>query len=962
MPDVPYIIRARNQKAHQQRRNPGGKIALGCSLLISLIFALTGMFFGLVYIDLTRDLPSPDAIPALIESPDGLLHQPTRLYDRTGEHVLYTLENPGAADREVLTLDTSQDNFFPPSLVTATLAVADPDFWQHPGFKLNALNPVESPTLAQRLVSDLLLWNEPQGIRRALRQRLLAAQITSRYGREQVLSWYLNTANYGRLTFGADAAARVYFGKPAAELTLAESTLLAAISETPALNPLDAPQAARDRQLEVLTIMADQGAISPQQVAEIKGAQLAFRSSVPSQQNLAPAFANLVLEQLGKSIDLARLERGGYKVITTLDYDLQLQAACAAAALKARQLGDTSLPQAADGRECQSARLLPTIPQNSQTLAADAAANLIIYNPGLGEILAMVGDVDAGKDPAHKPGHPGGTILTPFYYLTAFTRGLSPATLVWDIPNETQEQSSENQFHGPVRMRTALANDYLLPLNQLVAQVGMENLWKTIQQLGLATGEPAPQSESELFHDSRVTLLEVIQAYGIFANQGILSGQPVSNENNSNGVNRLEPVSILHVEDKLAHLRPVQTPSLEEIRPSQRPVINPQLAYLMNDVLSDETARWPSLGHPNPLEIGRIAAAKIGESSDGSGAWTVGYTPERLVAVWMGTDTNNSSGSNLAQQTAALWHAMMQYSLKDQPSQDWSIPAGVSRMNVCNPSGLLPSVDCPDVVSEVFLAGTEPTQLDNLYRVFQINRETGRLATAFTPPDQIEERVYMILPPEAEAWARLSGLPTPPEEYDVIQASTGGITGTQITEPAMLANVSGKVEISGSAYGEGFAYYQLQAGKGLNPRSWLQIGEDVTQPVEDDLLGIWDTDDLDGLHTIQLQVVRTDQRVSSTVIQVTVDNLPPEVSILSPSANQEIVPRAGQITFLVDAQDNLEVQQVDFYLDEKLLGSRFPPPYAIPWQSQSGNHTLRAVAIDRAGNQSDATLEFSVSP
>lgn len=231
MPDVPYIIRVRNQKAHEQRRNPGGKIALGCSLLISLIIALSGMLLGLIYIDLTRDLPSPDALPALIESPDGLLYQPTRLYDRTGEHILYSLENPGASEREVLTLDTSQENYFPPSLITATLAVADPDFWQHPGFRLNSLNPRESPTLAQRLVSDLLLWNEPQGIRRALRERLLAAQITARYGRERVLSWYLNTANYGRLSFGADAAARVYFGKTAAQLTLAEATMLAAISE-----------------------------------------------------------------------------------------------------------------------------------------------------------------------------------------------------------------------------------------------------------------------------------------------------------------------------------------------------------------------------------------------------------------------------------------------------------------------------------------------------------------------------------------------------------------------------------------------------------------------------------------------------------------------------------------------------------------------------------------------------------
>jgi len=962
MPDVPYIIRTRNQKALKHRQNPWGKIALGCSLLISLMISLAGMLSGLIYIELTRDLPSPDAIVALIESPDGLLYQPTRLYDRSGEHVLYSLENPAARDRDVLNLDTSQANYFPASLITATLAVSDPGFWQHPGFRLDSLNLNESSTLAQQLVSDLLLWDEPQGIRRALRERLLAAQITSRYGRERVLSWYLNTANYGRLAFGADAAARVYFGKPAAELTLAEASLLAAVSETPALNPLDAPGAAQDRQREALEIMVNQGVVTQDQAAELGRQDLAFQASVPAQQNLAPAFANLVLEQLTNQIDLARLERGGYKITTTLDYALQLQATCAAATLKARQAGETNPPQAADGSECQSARLLPTIPQGSQTTPENSAVNIIISDPEKGEILALVGDVEAGKDPAHKPGHPAGTILTPFSYLTAFSRGLSPATLVWDIPSQDQETDRDAEYHGPMRMRTALANDYLLPLNQVINQVGLENVWKTVQQLGLASGEVAPETGGELLNSTPLTLLELSQAYGIFANQGILTGLQAEPENGSNGASQIEPVTVLDVEDTLAHLRPDQITLAGGGRQSQRPVINPQLAFLMNDVLSDETARWPSLGHPNMLEIGRPVAAKIGETPNGNDAWTVGYTPERLVAVWAGRDANGSTTSNLAQQSAALWHAVMQYSLKDLPYQDWTVPAGISRLNVCNPSGLLPSADCLDVVSEVFLAGTEPTQPDSLYRSFQINRETGRLATAFTPPDLIGERVYMILPPEAEAWARLAGLPTPPEEYDVIQTPAGQITGTQITSPAMLANISGKIDLVGSAYGEDFAYYRLQAGKGLNPRTWLQIGEDATQPVEQGLLGVWDTQGLDGLHTVQLQVVRNDQRVTNAVIQVTVDNQPPEIAILSPSAGQEVNPRSGQITFLVDAQDNLGIQQVDFYLDGKLLDSRFQSPYAIPWQSKSGKHILRAVATDRAGNQSEATREFTVAP
>jgi membrane carboxypeptidase/penicillin-binding protein PbpC len=545
--------------------------------------------------------------------------------------------------------------------------------------------------------------------------------------------------------------------------------------------------------------------------------------------------------------------------------------------------------------------------------------------------------------------------------LTAFTRGLSPANLVWDIPSQNQEANSEYQYHGPLRMRTAMANDYLLPMEQVITQVGLDNVWKTIQQLGLASGEAALHNSGELVDNVPLTLLELSQAYGILATQGILAGMLADDENGSNGATNMEPITILEVKDTLAHLRPDAT-QLEGTILSQRPVINPQLAYLVTDVLSDETARWPSLGHPNPLEIGRPVAAKIGRTSSGKDAWTVGYMPERVVAVWMGTGADDANLNNLPRQSAALWHALMQYSLRDLPSQEWSVPPGINRLNVCNPSGLLPSADCPDVVSEVFLAGTEPTQTDSLYRTFQINRETGRLATAFTPPDLIEERVYLIVPPEAETWARLSGLPTPPEEYDVILAPRDQSTNAQITSPAMLANVSDIVEIIGSAQGEDFAFYRLQVGKGLNPRTWLQIGEDVNQPIDQGLLGSWDTQGLDGLHTIQLLVVQTDQTVNSAVIQVTADNVPPEVSILSPSAGEEVTPRSGQITFLVDAQDNLDIQQVDFYLDGKRLETLYYSPFAIPWQSQPGKHVLRAVASDRAGNESEATSEFSVSP
>jgi membrane peptidoglycan carboxypeptidase len=930
-------------------------MGLGCALLLSLFVSLAGIVLGYFYIDLTRDLPSVDALPNLLEPPNGLLLQPTRLYDRTGEHVLLSLENPAAVNREYLTLDANQPNYLPPALITATLATTDPDFWTHPGFYTDDQNDGELHTLAQRLVSELLLWDEPPGWRRDFRERLLAAQITARFGRERLLTWYLNSTNYGRLAFGADAASRVYFDKPASELSLAEAALLAGVAQAPALNPLDTPTAATERQRAVLQEMLVQGVISSEQLLQAQQESLTFSPAVVRRDNLAPAFSQLVLDQLSDRYNLERLERGGYRITTSLDYDLQLQAECAASAQLARLAGNLEEIKAQDGSDCKAARLLPTIPQKPEEQLQDLTAEIAVYDPVQGQLLALV-----GNEAAFQSEHPTGTILSPFIYLTAFTRGLSPASLLWDIPGTSGINNFNEQYHGPVRLRLAMANDYLTPANQVITQVGLENVWKTIQQFGLTNGEAASTSR-DLLEKPKASLIQLSQAYGAFANQGILAGERHTDPNGQESPDNIQPVTILHLEDALG--RPWSgVDSVDKNNTFiQRPVINTQLAYLMTNALSDETARWQSLGHPNPLEIGRPAAAKIGQTVDGSGGWTLGYTPDTVVGVYLGSQEIGATNTSLSRQAAALWHAVMQYAQRERVPQDWDMPAGVSQVRVCDPSGLQPSADCPNVVNEVFLTGTEPTQLDNLYRSIQVNRETGRLATALTPQDLITERVYLIVPPEAQEWASQSGLLTPPQEYDIIQDSSSvSSPNAQITSPVMLATVKGTITLEGTAAGENFAFYRLLTGNGLNPRNWLQIGEDITQPVEGGKLGVWDTQGLDGLYTIQLQVVRNDQRVESDLLQVTVDNIPPQAAITSPLDGQEAMPRAGQITLSVDAQDNLEIQLVEFYLDGKLLDKIYQSPYALSWESLPGTHSLRVVAMDKAGNTAESAIEFSV--
>jgi hypothetical protein len=216
---------------------------------------------------------------------------------------------------------------------------------------------------------------------------------------------------------------------------------------------------------------------------------------------------------------------------------------------------------------------------------------------------------------------------------------------------------------------------------------------------------------------------------------------------------------------------------------------------------------------------------------------------------------------------AGLWAAVMKTASRDLPASSWKIPQGVTTLQVCDPSGLLPTEACPNVVSEVFLNGYEPLQADTLYKTYSVNRETGFLATVFTPAGLVEERTYMIVPELARDWAARAGLPNPPSVYDTIQAPPFR-ADLHIASPAMFASVNGKVQVRGSAAGADFDFYRLQYGQGLNPSQWVLIAESQT-PVADGLLGVWDANGLKGLYALQLVVIRSGQRVETYTVQVT---------------------------------------------------------------------------------------------
>ncbi len=834
MPQITPILRARRKRriAKQHKGEARARNALlSAGMIVSLLTAALIIVAAFSYVNLTRDLPSVQILPSLLNPPSGLLLQPTRITDRTGENVIYTFA-PNNSPRRYIPLGDNNPQYLPKSLTDAVIARSDPRFWRHAGYDLTTITNYElHPTLAQRLVFELLLFNEPPTLRRALRERILAAQITAEFGRTQILEWYLNSAHFGRHAFGAEAAAQLYFGKSAAQLTTAESAILAGVSDSPSLNPYDAPSTALERGKETIRMMSTLGLLSDQGADNALGESPFFQTPPPALPQVAPAFVNLLLAQLDSQFPRERIERGGLTIISTLDYDVQRQSSCVTAFYAARLAG---LPDPLI--ECDSLRFLSALPPTIQV--PDSSASAVITNPKTGQILAVVGETFQAQETPLIGAHNPGSSLDAFVYLTGFTRGLSPASLIWDIPGKTSTQNFDNEYHGPMRLRVALANDYPAPAAQVSAQIGAENVTKIASSFGVS-------------RDEQLTLLNAAGAYGVFAQNGVYFGQNLNEA--------FMPVTILRVEGGDGAVW------LDWSTPQAKPVVTPGLAYLINNSLSDETARVDALRTSNVLDVGIPAAVKLGQTEDALDTWAIGYSPSRVVATWTGTRDGNELSPRAP---AVLWNALMQIASQNVPPEDWSLPADVSVINVCDPSGMLPTSECPTIVNEVFLNGNEPIQADNMYRKFSINRETNLLATVFTLPQLIEDRVYLVVPPDARSWAESAGLEIPPANYDVIQAPPIN-PDVNITSPELFAEVSGNVTIIGTAAGTDFVSYRILVGQGLNPQEWIQVAEG-SESITNGPLAEWDTSELSGLFAVQLQVVRSDQVVDSAIIQVTV--------------------------------------------------------------------------------------------
>jgi len=383
-----------------------------------------------------------------------------------------------------------------------------------------------------------------------------------------------------------------------------------------------------------------------------------------------------------------------------------------------------------------------------------------------------------------------------------------------------------------------MLNDSLIPAGQVFNQMGAALVHQTMLPFGLDLS--ADNLQALLGTENRYSVIQMAQSYAVFAAQGVLFGQGTPQG--------LEPSAILavHGSDGYSYA--------DWSIPASEQVVSVQLSYLVTDVLDGSL---PAFGRPVAFKSGTIA--------NSSETWAVGYTPHRVVAVWMGGEGPSSRPAQ------GVWSAIMHSASQDVPPDGWAQPTGVLRLKVCDPSGLLPTAACPNVVDEVFIDGYQPVQADTLYRSYAINRETGFLATVFTPAQLVESRVFMLVPSEAQFWAKAANLPLPPSQYDTLQNPVPN-PDVNISSPEMFAEIKGKLVIRGTASGADFAYYQLQYGQGLNPEAWMVIGPQGKSPVNKAALAEWDTSGLQGLYSLQLLVVNTDNSLQTATIMVNVNN------------------------------------------------------------------------------------------
>jgi penicillin-binding protein 1C len=903
-------------------------------VLLTLI-AVPLLLGGAALAWLVHDLPSVD----------GLQHRAafasTRILDRHGT-LLYELFDPQGGQRTLVPLAE-----VPAVLRDATISTEDASFYRNPG-----LDPVGllralwlnltsgrvlagGSTITQQLARAVLLSPEEaqqRTVARKAREAVLAYRIEQRYTKDQILEMYLNQVYYGNMAYGVEAASRAYFGKPVRDLDLAEAALLAGLPQAPsAYDPSTDPGTARARQRVVLDLMVKHGYLTQAQADTAAAEPLGF---APQRFPItAPHFVMYVRGVLEEQLGRERLVRGGLTVETTLDSDMQ----------------------AATERIVREH--LAGLTEQHVTNAA-----VVVLDPATGEILTMLGSadyfdktIDGEVNVALAPRQPGSSIK-PLTYALGLAGDMTAATVLPDIPTTYpagaggdgqayEPLNYDRQFHGPQRLRPALANSYNVPAVYVLNRIGVHALFAAGRAAGLTTWEDESRFGLALtLGGGEVRLLEHTALYAAFARDGV----------------PLAPFALARVRDSTGRVL-IDATADRAALPRPPPLFGPrsaQVSWLMSDILSDNDARLPAFGPASPLRLTRQAAVKTGTTTNYRDNWTLGYTPDYVVGVWAGNSDNTPMlGVGGVTGAAPIWHDVMELIHQGRPERWFPRPAGLEQVEICALSGLLPGPACADRAREWFLAGTAPVLTDTWHVALEIDPATGLLAPPDCPAGAKVARTYTVPPPEYAAWAAGAGWELPPLAYTSICAGQGpNVVQAAITRPAAHAFVRNVVQIEGVIEGTGVAGYRLEVGEGAAPTRWREVATGTSAPGQR-VLGAWETAGLHGQYTLRMTVILAGGGERVIRNRVTVDNAPPAAWIVWPGDGDDLsdLGPGERIVFQAEAQDDYGVAAVLFSADGRPLGRRAGAPWSLlldPAALGPGAHRLTVTALDQAGNQS----------
>lgn len=742
----------------------------------------------------------------------------TLIMDREG-NLLYTIH--GEENRESL---DSLDQISP-SLIDATIAIEDDDFYNHMGIDIPALAkallsqfgigaPRGGSTITQQLVKNSLLTPERSYIRK-YREIVTSLVLELKFSKDDILLMYLNEIPYGNNAYGIQLAADRYFNKDAKDLTLAESAIMASIPRAPTryspygnykysvltfeltdenlqgrtitgeedLNTdeftrgllgttFTLPDAStfyiKGRSDLVLDRMVELGMItqSEEDAALTEIQTLAFTDY--KETISAAHFVLWVKQQLEEKYGSEIVEQGGLKVYTTLDPDFQKAA-----------------------EEAVSEQ----IEANASNYGANNAA-LITIQPQTGQILAMVGsadyfdeEIDGQVNMITSYRQPGSS-FKPFVYSLALLNQYTAATVFYDVLTHFGSDTPKNfsgSFYGPLSMRQALGNSLNIPAAKSYFLAGEEQaIVPYVNKFGLTLDETHSYGYPLALGAAEVTPLQFAEAYGVFANGGY----------------KVEPTAILKVETADG----VPLEQWDEKKVEKIQVLDPQVAYIINDILSD-----PSVNLGNAMYLDALDnAAKTGTSTDDDGypqdGWIVAYTPTLVTIGWSGNADGTPMFSNgeAYYTIAPVWKNYMSKVLNRLEPTEWIRPEGITDVAISKASGKLPNQYTPSdmIRTEIFADFAVPTEQDDAYQVLKVETITGRLATPYSPADSVEERTYRVFKEEwtnwqsdIDAWASAQGeeISVPPTEYadDIHNAETAShIPELTITSPTSLSSIS----------------------------------------------------------------------------------------------------------------------------------------------------------------------------